>query len=406
MCVDTIACEFSSYDLLKIKKTIQKGKRAGQPTKEIDYGRIKALLTQKKPFKEIKLSDNAAEGEEKVKFNIVVGNPPYQANVSTSKDNDSLGKQLFPAFTEMVYSASSQYCSLITPSRWFTGDAQDKSFLKLRSFLKEKNNIVKMFIYPSTDEVFSGVIIKGGVNHFLVDKKANSVVEFHTIKKGIDSTEKRNLFEEGFDIVFRSSMDSIIIRKVVNNSSETLSSITTGRNAFGIIGKPESLKKQTTAKKSDDDSITVHCKNGEKRYIAKSKVPKGVEIMEHYKVFISKSAGDPDTDTKVIGVPFFGDKDCVCTDTFFPIGCFDTKEEAENLCKYLKTVFVRYLINVLKSSQNVTQIVYRFVPMQDFSNSSDIEWTKSIADIDVQLFKKYNLENEKDYIMSNIKPME
>ncbi len=406
LCVDTIAYHFSTYDLLEVKKIIQTGKKAGQPSKEIDFERIKALLSQKKPFDDIKLDDTVTEGDEKVNFNAVVGNPPYQANVSTGKDNDSLGKQLFPTFTEMVYSTSSQYCSLITPSRWFTGDAQDKSFVKLRAFLKGRNNVVKMFIYPTTDDVFSGVVIKGGVNHFLVDKNAKSNVEFHTIKNGTDLLERRNLFEEGFDIVFRSSMDSIIVQKIVKNSHETLFNITTGRNAFGIIGKPESLKKQTTEKKAGD-SVTVHCKNGEKRYISKSKVSKGVEIMEHYKAFISKSAGDPDTDTKVIGVPFFGDKGCVCTDTFFPIGCFDTKEEAENLCKYLKTVFVRYLINVLKSSQNVTQIVYRFVPIQDFTNSSDIDWSKSISEIDEKLFKKYELlPDEIAHIKSTIKPME
>lgn len=129
--------------------------------------------------------------------------------------------------------------------------------------------------------------------------------------------------------------------------------------------------------------------------------------MNHYKAYISKSAGDPDTDAKVIGTPFFGSIDSVCTDTFFPIGCFDSKEEAENLCKYIKTRFVRYLINVLKSSQNVTQIVYKFVPLQDFTNGSDIDWSKSVAEIDAQLYAKYGLTPEEiAFIESTIKPME
>lgn len=394
--VANISERFNDYDLLKIKD--ENGK--------IDCAKICTILSQNKPFNVISIDEGIAEGDEKVNFDVVVGNPPYQANVSTGKDNESLGKQLFPTFAVIAHELSSRYSSLITPSRWFTGDAQDKSFLKLRAFLRKNNDINKLYFFPTTDDVFKDVVIKGGINHFLSDKKQPGKVEFHTIKNGKDTVENRDLFEEGFDIVFRSETDGKIVKKAMSISADTLFSITTGRNAFGIIGKPESLKKQTSSAKAEN-SVIVHCKNGELRYIAKEKIKKSVEIMNHYKVFISKSAGDPDTDTKVIGTPFLGDSGSVCTDTFFPIGCFDTKEEADNLCKYLKTRFTRYLINVLKSSQNVTQIVYKFVPMQNFSNASDIDWSKSIAEIDSQLFAKYGLTPEEiSFIEGTIKPLE
>lgn len=394
--VANIADKFNGYDLLKVKDENDK----------IDYEKICAILSQNKPFNEITIDDEIAEGDEKVNFDVVVGNPPYQANVSTGKDNESLGKQLFPTFAVIAHELSNRYSSMITPSRWFTGDAQDKSFLKLRAFLREKNDINKLYFFPTTDDVFKGVVIKGGVNHFLSDKKRPGKVEFHTIKNGKETVENRDLFEEGFDIVFRSEADGKIVKKALTADADTLFSITTGRNAFGIIGKPDSLKKQTSSEKTTN-SVVVHCKNGKIRYIAKDKVKKSVEIMNHYKAYISKSAGDPDTDAKVIGTPFFGSIDSVCTDTFFPIGCFDSKEEAENLCKYIKTRFVRYLINVLKSSQNVTQIVYKFVPLQDFTNGSDIDWSKSVAEIDAQLYAKYGLTPEEiAFIESTIKPME
>lgn len=394
--VANIADKFNDYDLLKVKDENDK----------IDYEKICAILSQNKPFNEITIDDEIAEGDEKVNFDVVVGNPPYQANVSTGKDNESLGKQLFPTFAVIAHELSNRYSSMITPSRWFTGDAQDKSFLKLRAFLREKNDINKLYFFPTTDDVFKGVVIKGGVNHFLSDKKRPGKVEFHTIKNGKETVENRDLFEEGFDIVFRSEADGKIVKKALTADADTLFSITTGRNAFGIIGKPDSLKKQTSSEKTTN-SVVVHCKNGKIRYIAKDKVKKSVEIMNHYKAYISKSAGDPDTDAKVIGTPFFGSIDSVCTDTFFPIGCFDSKEEAENLCKYIKTRFVRYLINVLKSSQNVTQIVYKFVPMQDFSNASDIDWSKSVSEIDAQLYAKYGLTPEEiAFIEATIKPME
>lgn len=392
---ENLARKFNSYDLLEFID--ENGK--------VDYEYISKFIKQNKPFNSIKQDDEITKGDELVNFDVVIGNPPYKSNVSSSEGNDSLGKQLFPSFIQLSNYLTAKYCSLITPSRWFTGDAQDKSFLKLRAFLKENNHIEKMHIYPTTDDVFKGVVIKGGVNFFLIDDTYCGKTEFHTIKNGTDCVEMRNLFEDGFDIVFRSSLDYEIVKKATKDNT-SLFDISTGRNAFGIIGKPASLKKQTTESKQRD-SIVVHCKNGEIRYIDKNKVDKNVEIMNHYKTFISKSAGDPDTDNKVIGTPFFGDVDTVCTDTFFPIGCFDKKEQAENLCKYLKTKFVRFLVNVLKSSQNVTQIVYKFVPMQDFTNSSDINWSKAIPEVDEQLYKKYSLAQEEiDLIESTIKPME
>ena len=96
-----------------------------------------------------------------------------------------------------------------------------------------------------------------------------------------------------------------------------------------------------------------------------------------------------------------------CTDSLFPIGKFDTLEEAENLAKYMKTKFLRYMVSILKTSQNVTQIVYGFVPMQDFTASSDIYWSKTVEEIDQQLYVKYGLSPEEvEHIESMIKSVE
>ena len=97
---------------------------------------------------------------------------------------------------------------------------------------------------------------------------------------------------------------------------------------------------------------------------------------------------------------------CACTDTFITIGSYNNLDEATNLCKYLQTKFVRYAVSIMKMSQNTYQIVYEFVPLQDFTQASDIDWSKPIPDIDKQLYKKYNLTKEEiDYIEKTIKPM-
>lgn len=123
-------------------------------------------------------------------------------------------------------------------------------------------------------------------------------------------------------------------------------------------------------------------------------------------MFISKSAGDPTSDRNVIGKPYVADCNSACTDSLIPVGEFDNETEAINLAKYMKTRFLRYLVSILKTSQNVTQIVYRFVPLQDFTDKSDIDWSKSIEEIDEKLYEKYDLKQESDFIKSMIKPMQ
>ena len=106
-------------------------------------------------------------------------------------------------------------------------------------------------------------------------------------------------------------------------------------------------------------------------------------------------------------MPYIGKKYTACTDSLITVGNFDNLTEAENLQKYLKTKFLRYLVSIYKSSQNVTQIVYELVPMQDFTNDSDIDWSKSIKEIDQQLYLKYNLSDEViTRIESSIKEVE
>lgn len=296
--------------------------------------------------------------------------------------------------------------SLITPSRWFTGDAQDKSFVKLRNFIRENNHIQKIVCYKDEKDVFNNVEIKGGINYFLHNKNHSGKVEFIACENGENKSYERNLFEDGFDVIIYNSQALPILTKIIKNDFVPLTEITTGRNPFGIIGKETVLNKITEEKKKDG-LCDIRCKGNIIRYIDPNKIKKNKEIFNKYKVFISKSAGNPNSDLKVIGLPYIGEKRSACTDSLFTVGCFDTFNEAKNLCNYMKTKFLRYLVSVLKSSQNVTQIVYAYVPLQDFTAKSDIDWSKSIPEIDKQLYAKYNLsEEEIAFIEEKVKPME
>ena len=109
----------------------------------------------------------------------------------------------------------------------------------------------------------------------------------------------------------------------------------------------------------------------------------------------------------ILGKAHIGKPNTVCTDSLIPIGPFETKEEVINLKKYMSTKFLRFMVGILKTSQNISQTVYQFVPLQDFSNKSDINWNKSISEIDLQLYRKYNLnEEEQKFIEERITVME
>lgn len=344
--------------------------------------------------------------EQKMKFDAIVGNPPYQENLGTENNSRSLAKQLFPDFIKIAIELKPLYSSLITPSRWFAGDAQDGSFVRLREYLKDKEHFIKIVNYENSNDLFENVIIKGGLNYFLYSDSYIGQVEFATKSDKSDFIiTKRDLFEEGLEIVLSNAQDFKIIQKV-STEKGSLMDIATGRNAFNIVGK-ESTVEKLTKKDKFDGSIPIRCKGNVIRWADKSLVTKNLNIFESYKVFISKSAGDPAKDQNVIGTPYIGEPLSACTDSLIPIGCFNSRIEAVNLRKYLMTKFVRYMISILKVSQNVYQNVYKFVPIQDFTNESDIDWSKSIHKIDQQLYAKYNLTQEEiNFIETTIKPME
>ncbi len=395
--VENIASKFTSYSLLKFE----------DEEDNIGYIKIANLLRQNKPFDSITMADEITEGDDIVNFDIVVGNPPYQENVSKAKGNRSLGKQLFPSFVKIATSLSEKYTSLITPSKWFTSEGQDGSFAPLRAYAKENNHFKTICNFADNSSIFDGVSI-GAVNYFLFDKDYNGNVLFKS-----DSSEvERPLFEDGMDIILSMEQMVGIVNKVRKyNNFVSFMSLTCGRDAFGISGKREYLE-NNTSEAPFEGCVSVRCAYEKIRYIDKEKISKNLSIVEHWKVFTSKGNGaagtlDLNSSNSIIGKAYVGEPNSACSDSLIPIGSFETESEAINLSKYMATKFLRFMVGIMKSSRNIYQVVYRFVPLQNFTNSSDIDWSKNIAEIDLQLYKKYGLSTEEiTFIESTIKPME
>ncbi len=398
--VDNIATKFTSYSLLNVK----------DEDDDIDYTKIAALLKQNKPFDTITMNDEIAEGDEIVNFDVVLGNPPYHEIISSNTANKSLGKELFPGFMLLSNIVSSRYTSLITPSKWFTGDGQDHSFPPLREHYKENTHFKKYYHFGNGEEIFPDITV-GAVSYFLYDEEYVGNVEFHNCGQS-PSVRNRPLFEEGFDVILSMNEMVDIIKKITDAPDfESLQTITYGRNAFGVLGK-DVEKDQFSSAEPFENSVEIRCKYEKLRYVSIDKITKNKELVNKWKVFTSKGNGAAGTlsdgiPVSIIGKAFVGKPGSGCSDSLFPIGAFDTEEEALNLQKYFATKFLRFMVGIMKVSRNITQLVYKYVPMQNFTNDSDIDWSKPVAELDKQLYAKYGLSQEEiDYIGYIIKPME
>ena len=227
--VDNIASKFNSYDLLKVKDNDD----------NIDVEKIRGYLSQNKKFSEIELEDNLfySEGDDKMNFDVIVGNPPY-TEVIKKEANTGSSKQLFPYFIMSSIELSARYVSLITPSRWFVGGEQAGYFPKLRNYIKENNHFVKLVHFTNYKDVFgSDVTIPGGINYFLSDNQYEGKVNFKTISDGKEFDSNRNLFEDDLDIVLADYNVYSILSKVRSHKFESYMDIVGEWNSYGVVGQ-------------------------------------------------------------------------------------------------------------------------------------------------------------------------
>ena len=343
-----------------------------------------------------------------MKLDAIVGNPPYQVTIDNQR---GLASQIFPEFVKLSIILKGKYVSLVTPSRWFTAEAQDGSFIKLRNFMRDNNHLEKIFNYPNTNDLFDRVEIAGGVSYFLYSNQYNGDTTFMSITKQNRSKSIRPLFEEGLDIIISDSLVYRVIERLRTKGFEPLSKLTTGRDAFGITGKKENVE-SISSTSYFDGAIELRCAHEEIRFVARNIITRSIDVLDKWKVFTSKGNGGAGTlgegkPVAIIGKAYIGKPGSACTDSLLPFGKFETKEEAVNLQKYMKTKFFRFCVGILKTSQNLYQIVYKFVPIQDFTKNSDIDWNNTVDKIDEALYSKYKLsEDEIAFIESMIKPME
>lgn len=382
--INNIPVKFNAYDLIKIK----------DKNGEVDYQKINEILKQNKKFSEINLEDEIKVSDEKVKFGVVIGNPPYQVSDGGARAS---AKPIYHEYINLSKVLSSSYVSIISPSRWFTGG---KGLDLFRSKMIEENKFRTLIDFSDSKECFSGVEVKGGVNYFLWDINYNGECNVKNIYKNNNTSLKRFLKLEDIDIFIRYNTLYTIFKKVHKKENCTFDILVSSRKPFDL----------DTSTKIDDskskNSLKIYGKS-KIGYIDEKKIKKNNELINKQKIFITYAYGAGEGfPHQIINKPIIAPLGSVCTETYLSIGPFESEEEVNNAYKYIKTKFFRALVLIAKNSQHATSKTYRFVPIQNFTEKSDINWGKSSDEIDKQLFEKYKLsDEEKKYIKEIIKDM-
>lgn len=371
----------------------------------------------------IKFKELLERNDLNMKFDVVIGNPPYQKNDNGQRDDGAVNasaSSIYPFFVESSQKISNIQ-SLIIPARWITGAG--KGLKKFSEQMISSRNLKHFSYYANSKDVFPNNEITGGVCYFIRDNQyeGKTHIKAHFTNRTEISTRVFDEHSIGVFIPFETLSNILLkIRKKVNLEKNSIYPHVSVRKPYGLstdfLDKPKKydLTRLQSKREMKDDIEVFGLIKGKRtsRFIPSNyKLLKGKDLRDFYKVFVTKAyggdgiLGESDAVT-ILGQPLIGKPRQVSTETYLTIGKFETEEEANSLYKYIKTKFFRVLVGILKTTQDAPRRVYQLVPIQNFTSKSDIDWTKPIAEIDQQLYEKYNLnEEEIDFIETNIKEM-
>lgn len=283
----------------------------------------------------------------------------------------------------------------IVPSRWFIGGLALGNFTE---YQLNCGNIDRIIYYPNQTEIFSNVRIAGGIVILSQNESKQSHIIDYTVINGGKIIENTKRVANEFPIFISRSLAASIVRKV--NKFESLMFIVGNIGAY-------SLSTQYRGTNKTDTYYNVVTSKGVYQLDVSNKENLGIRTF--ISCLTSDSQGQQTKHGKYKVISGFGilDEYTICTDSYITIGKFKTHEEANNLIKYLKTKFVRVIVQQGICGIHITKEKFRYVPIQNFSKQSDINWEESIDDIDKQLYRKYELSpQEIEYIENNIQGME
>lgn len=292
-----------------------------------------------------------------LKFDVIVGNPPYQMNDGGGSGSSAV--PIYHRFIEQAIKLSPRYLCMIVPAKWQSGG---KGLDNFRDKMLHDRRMKEMITYSDSRDCFQGVDIAGGISYFLWERDYNGSCRVTLVENNEETTSERDLSE--FPIFIASDTAVKIIRTVKSRVTKFYDAIVRSRKPFGI-GAGSDYKKGDLKLRYRGGMSTV----------ASSNVITGNEMVEQWKVIISKAAAehagqsDKNGQRKMLAVIEVLPPKTVCSETYLVVDAFNDRYLAENLAAYLRTKFVRYLIWQATPTQNISKSCFSFVPVIDLDTN-------------------------------------
>jgi site-specific DNA-methyltransferase (adenine-specific) len=313
---------------------------------EANYARGEELETHAYEF----IHTEHPEEVFKMKFDVIIGNPPYQLS------DAGYGASAVPIYHKFVQQAiklNPRFLSMIIPSRWFAGG---RGLDKFRKSMLNDNRLRVLVDYPDATECFPGIDLSGGACYFLWDRDNRGHCKITNIIEGDSCTLIRPLLEKGVDVFIRYNKAIPILQKVLTFNEKSFSECVSKQKPFGLRtyakGKSKPFK----------DSIRLYGSTGI-TYISRNEVTQNVDWINKYKIYISAAYGERIAKSYwVTGKPILGEPETCCSETYLVVGPFSSREESLNAMSYMRTRFFRFLVLLTKNTQHAPQKVYSLRP--------------------------------------------
>lgn len=347
-----------------------------------------------------------------IKFNAVVGNPPYQLSDKGAGATDAAAP-IYQLFVNSAFNLKPDYVSIIMPSKWMVGGRQE-----LNSFLKEMQDnkgLVMVKDFENDRLIFPSAHNDGGICYFLWDGKKNTEGVEYTFIKRDGSISTSNTLQNSFGrFVLRDSTIIPILQKIGKYKEISFSSIVSKTRPFGLrkdlFNSPERYPEANPQELPYEGSVKIYGvkgkKGGAKRinaYINRIILSDKYKAIDKHKIFFTTSYS---SDAVIPPEEIKAYPNEACTETFLLIGPFDSKKEMDACSKYIHTYLFRFLLKYGHGTMQVNSGVFLYIPLIDFSENSPIDWDASIESVNQQLYTRYEFTpDEQKYIESLINPM-
>ena len=324
-----------------------------------------------------------------MRFDVIIGNPPYQLSDGGSGPS---AMPLYNLFVNQALKLNPRFLTMIIPSRWFAGG---KGLDEFRDFMLNNNHLEYLVDYESSKDCFEGVDIAGGICYFLWnrDHSGECTVTNMAGRNGVSAVRALN----EFPVFIRSNNAVPIVRKILEKETVFMDTVVSSQKPFGFRTFARGEEKPFTG------AVKLLSSKGF-GYVKKEDVTKNFNLIDDYKVIIGRlipSNGEvdikPGEGYKVITTPQILCPNEICSESYIVLGSFKTEVEAKHFVDYISCKLPRFLLRQSVSSMNVNREAFRFVPIQDYTK----KWNDEI------LYEKYGLtEQEKAFVEYMMKPLE